>query len=511
MEPPRIVRPARRGAVSALFVVFFAIVSVLIGWALFYLRGRTSKPQDILVTEQARRGPFEHIVLEQGEIESSKNIEILCEVKSRNSAGTAILWVIAEGTQVKPGDKLIELDASALEQELKQQRIVVNTAQAAKIAGESSLEQAKVALEEYLEGTFAQEEKLILSEILIAEEKMSRARETAKFSERLAALGFQTTLQLKADQFAVEQAQVELDLAQGKLKTLRDITKKKMLIQFNADIETARAQVEAATNSYQEEMEKQTDIEQQIGKCVIVAPEGGVVTHANRTSNRGNAEFVLEAGAMVRERQVLIRLPDPTKMQVRANINEARIPLVKEQMPVAIRVGAFEDSSLRGIVTKVNKYAEPTSWFSSQVREYATYVQILDPPPGIRSGMTAEVRIFVEQLTNELQVPVQALYEFKGHYFCLVQLGESLETREVVMGAVNDKHAVIETGLSEGEQVVLNPRAHTDKLVLPDLPDVKDDPKRGVGVASDGPSSSDSESGPGAGASGQSAKGGSAL
>jgi len=249
------------------------------------------------VTEQARRGPFEHIVLEQGEIESSKNIEILCEVKSRNSAGTAILWVIAEGTQVKPGDKLIELDASALEQELKQQRIVVNTAQAAKIAGESSLEQAKVALEEYLEGTFAQEEKLILSEILIAEEKMSRARETAKFSERLAALGFQTTLQLKADQFAVEQAQVELDLAQGKLKTLRDITKKKMLIQFNADIETARAQVEAATNSYQEEMEKQTDIEQQIGKCVIVAPEGGVVTHANRTSNRGNAEFVLEKPA----------------------------------------------------------------------------------------------------------------------------------------------------------------------------------------------------------------------
>ncbi len=462
---------ARRGASSTVFVVLFAVASLLLGGTYYFMSGSATKATDILLTDVARRGPFEHVVLEQGEVESSKNVEILCEVESRNSSGTAVLWVVPEGTQVKVGDKLVELDSSALTQELKQQRIIVNSAQAAKIAGESALEQAKVALEEYLEGTFAQEEKLILSEILVAEEKMSRSRETAKYSERLAALGFQTTLQLKADQFAVEQAQVELDLAQGKLKTLREITKKKMLIQFNADVETAQAQVEAATNSYQEEMEKLNDIQRQIEKCIILAPEAGVVIHANKTSSRGNAEFVLEAGSLVRERQVLIRLPDPSKMQIRANINEARVPLVKEKMPVAIRVGAFEDTPLRGIVTKVNKYAEPTSWFSSQVKEYATYVQILDPPPGIRSGMTAEVRIFVEQLPNELQIPVQALYDLKGHFFCLIKKGEALETREVMIGAVNDKTVVILDGIEAGEEVVLNPRTHEDKLVLPDLPD----------------------------------------
>jgi HlyD family secretion protein len=324
---------------------------------------------------------------------------------------------------------------------------------------------------EYLEGTFTQEEKLIESEILIAEEKLSRARETAKFSERLAALGFQSALQLKADQFAVEQAGVELELAKGRLRTLQEITKKKMLIQLDADIETAKAQVEATTNSYDEELKKLAEFEHQINKCVIYAPQGGVVVHANKTSSRGNAEFVVEAGALVREQQVIIRLPDPTKMQVRANINEARVPMIKEGMPVAIRIGALEDMILQGMVTKVNKYAEPTSWFSSQVKEYATYVQILNPPVGIRNGMTAEVRIFVERRSNELQVPVQALYEHKAHLFCLVKKGPAYETREITIGNSNDKTVMILDGLEEGEEIVLNPRTHRGLLNLPDLPD----------------------------------------
>lgn len=465
-------RRIRRGSATFFSLGFLIVVGLVVGGGFWYLRRSSSKPAELILTDVVKRGPFEHVVLEQGEIESSKNVEVLCEVESRNSAGTAILWVIDEGTKVERGDKLVELDASALEQELKQQRVVVNAALAAKISADSTLEQAQVAKSEYVEGTFAQEEKVILSEILVAEEKLSRAGETSKFSERLAALGFQTTLQLKADQFAVEQAQVELELAQNKLKTLRDITRKKMLIQLNADIEKAQAQVQATTSSLQEEQIKLQDIEEQIKKCVIYAPEAGVAIHANRSSNRGSAEFVLEPGALVRERQPLVRLPDSTKMQIKANINEARIPLVKEGMDVAIKVGAFEDQVLHGKVTKVNKYAEPTSWFSSQVKEYATFIEIHDPPPEIRTGMTAEVRIFVAQLPSELQIPAQALYEFKGRLFCLVKQGAQFETREVTIGASNDKTVVVQSGLEEGDVLVLNPRTHRSKMDLPDLPDL---------------------------------------
>ena len=85
--------------------------------------------------------------------------------------------------------------------------------------------------------------------------------------------------------------------------------------------------------------------------------------------------------------------------------------------------------------------------------------------------MNAEVRIYVEQLDDALQVPVTTLYETKGHYFCLVKDGDNWETREVRVGSSNDTYMTIEAGLKEGELVAMNPRSYPDKLTIPDLPD----------------------------------------
>ena len=71
-------------------------------------------------------GPFDHVVLEQGEIESSSNVEVKCKVKARGASGTPIIWVIEEGTYVKEGDELVRLDSSALENEMKVQRIALS-------------------------------------------------------------------------------------------------------------------------------------------------------------------------------------------------------------------------------------------------------------------------------------------------------------------------------------------------------------------------------------------------
>ena len=71
------------------------------------------------MTEFVTRGPFDHIVLEQGEIESSSNNEVKCAVKARGYSGTPIISVLDEGTLVKKGDPICKLDSSALEDELK--------------------------------------------------------------------------------------------------------------------------------------------------------------------------------------------------------------------------------------------------------------------------------------------------------------------------------------------------------------------------------------------------------
>lgn len=473
---PSSIRHRRRGSARRTILGLLAVTALSAGGYWWYTNqqggefGSNSVEPLLHVVAQ---GPFDHIVLEQGEIESSSNNEVKCEVKGRGGSGTPILSVVAEGTFVKKGDQLCQLDSSALEQEGKNQRIIVSTAESAVISSEAAVNKAVIARQEYLEGTFLTERKAIVSEIAVAQQSLRKAELSLESAERLAAKGTLKPLQIEAERFSVENAKSTLDSAQGRLKVLDELTRAKMLVQFDADIETTRAKLESDKNTLVEERTKLEEIQTQVKACSIIAPADGQVVYANKFSGRGGGEFVVEAGALVREQQTIFLLPDPTRMQVKAKINESRISLIREGMPVKIRVNAIENELL-GRVIKVNKYSEPGNWWGSNVKEYATFIQIMSPPETIRTGMTAEVRIFVEQIEEAIQVPVHAVYETKRHHFVLVRNGDSWDTREIEIGATNDKFVTVKSGVSENDNVVLDPRNHLDRMVIPEIAEVDD-------------------------------------
>jgi hypothetical protein len=65
-------------------------------------------------------------------------------------------------------------------------------------------------------------------------------------------------------------------------------------------------------------------------------------------------------------------------------------------------------------------------------------------------------------------VPVQAVVERGGKVYCLLRDSASkLAAREVLVGSSNEKFLVIREGLTDGQEVVLNPRAHLDEAGLP--------------------------------------------
>ncbi|MFM9115770.1 MAG: HlyD family efflux transporter periplasmic adaptor subunit [Planctomycetota bacterium] len=478
-------RVQRNGNTLLLVVGVLVALLILGGVAWGFFRSEGSASGNPLLHTVAK-GPFDHIVLEQGEVESSSNIEVRCEVKSRNTSGVQILWVIPEGSHVKKGDALIRLDGSALERDRDQQRISCNTSEAVVVQAKNNYEAALIARTEDLEGTYKQQEKTILGEVFVAEQGLRSAQLSLESAERLLAKGIITTLQLEGEQFLVDKAENELEVAQTKLKVLREYTRAKELKTVDSNIAMTKAKWDAEQSSHDLELKKLKDIEDQLTKCEIKAPADGQVVYANVSSQRGgSSEFVVEAGVNVREGQVIVRLPDPNQMQVKSKINESRVTLVKAGMPALVRLDAFSDQTpLRGEVTKVNQYAEPGGWFSSQVKEYATFIRLADAPEGIRTGLTAEVRIFVEQRENTLQLPVQGVFEHGSKTYCLVKKAGpagklELELRRVMIGSSNDKYVTIEdqevvdgeddvkNGIVEGEQVVLYNRCFVSLVTLP--------------------------------------------
>ncbi|MFT7641638.1 MAG: HlyD family secretion protein [Pirellulaceae bacterium] len=464
-----VVRNRGGNATVVLIVGLLAMIVVgLIAWAM-WPGGGDAEDENMILTSVIE-DEFKHIVIAQGDVESANNVEIRCEVKSRNGSGTVILDVVPEGTRVVKDDWLVRLDGSALEQEMLQQQIICNTSKAIMIQAQNIYEAAIIAHKEYTEGTFRQEEQQIQSELFVAQENLRRSRQYAKYSERLAAKGYVTSLQLEGDRFAVDRSQNELETANVKLNVLREYTKEKMLKTFTSDIATAEAKWKAEQNSYQLELDKLSEVEEQISKCEILAPQAGTVVYANEYSRHGNSEFMVEPGAQIRERQVIIRLPDPHQMQIKAKVNESRITMVKADMPVNIKFDASANATV-GSVVKVNQYAEPRGWSSGPVSEYATFVKIDDAPDVIRAGMTAEVQILVNHIPSARQIPVEAVMEYRGRYFALVKTSTGWQTPEVKVGPSNDKFIVVESGLTIDDVVVMNPRAYRHLLELPDIPE----------------------------------------
>jgi multidrug resistance efflux pump len=460
----------RRTGYALLVLLAAGAAAALVGGWWWLRRGKGDEPTKRIVLHTVARDDFALSVTERGEIESAGVTDVISEVKAKNTAGVSILKIVPEGTAVKAGDFLVELDSSLFKEERNTQQIAVNTAEALVVESRNLYETALIAQEEYLDGTYVQERQTIESEVFVAEENLNRAKEYFEFSKKLAAKGYINQLQLEADGFAVEKSRKELDAAKTKLKVLDEYTKTKMLKQLESDIVIAKAKWESDKKSYEVAAEKLTEIDQQIAHCVITSPKEGVVTYAHNRQDFGGDNFVVKEGAVIRERQAIIRLPDPTSMRVELNVNESLIQYIRPGMAAKISPVGMGDVVLNGSVEGVNQYAEPSGWRKANVKEYKAKVSIDEKADFLRSGMTASVTIRCAFVPDALQVPVQAVYVHGREYYAFVYGGGKWEARPVKCGPNNDEFFVIEDGLQEGDMVAMTPRLFLDQVSLPELP-----------------------------------------
>ncbi|MCA9053107.1 MAG: HlyD family efflux transporter periplasmic adaptor subunit [Planctomycetaceae bacterium] len=417
------------------------------------------KPKEDFLTCQAQLNEFNLDITERGELESSASLEIRCEVESKNGSGTKILEIVPEGTTVKEGDLLIRFDDSGLKNDRTLQEIAVNSAQAAVTQAKNELDSTEFAKREYELGTFPQEKQKAESELFTAKENLERAEEKLAYKRRMARKGFANAATVDAEFLATAKSRRELEAAETKLRVLDEYTKVKTLRKHDTDIDTANAKVAAETAKLKLETEKLALIDEQIGKCLVNAPRGGQVIYDHSQDRWGGGDHIIKEGAMVYRRRVVLRMPDAACMQVKAKIPESKVDRLKEGMVAEIEVEGLPDVKLQGVVKKVNPFPAEGNWFNSSVKQYETTIDIPDPPPGLRPGMTAEVAIRAEHIAAVVQVPLQAVAEVNGGHYCL-QIDEEggLVPRPVVIGSVNDTHLVIRDGLTDGNTLLLDPR-----------------------------------------------------
>ncbi len=409
------------------------------------------------------RGDLLVTMKEDGNLESAVNIDIKCEV----AGGSAILWIVEDGQQVKQGEKLVELDSSALEEQVNQQKIVYEKARAAMIQAEKDYAAAKISVQEYLEGTFVKALLDADNNIIVASENQRSAQNSLDHSQVMFRKGYISALDLESQSFAVERARLELDSANTAKEVLIKYTKEKMLQELQSKSDSTEAKVRSQQASFSLEESRLKRLEAQVLKCVIMAPADGMAVYANATDHHGmSQEPQIEEGAAVRERQTLLRLPDLAQMQVKVNVHESKVEALGQAWKQAERSGQtlparieILGQQLDGRLVSIANQPAPTDFRTGNVKQYATTIAIDGTPEGLRPGMTAKCEVVVKRLTDVLTIPVAAVLESQGQYMCWVVNDKGIERRPLVPGTTNDTAVEVKDGVNEGDKVIVNPRA----------------------------------------------------
>jgi HlyD family secretion protein len=485
---------------------------VLAGW--YALAGRNTHRPDLLL-HTVKKEKLQVTIVERGALESAENNEITCTLKARTQGSTVastIRWVIDDGSFVKKGDKLIDLDDSGLQDQLITQQIVMETAKGNwqkaeedyKITisqNESDIATQELAIKvntltykEYVEGTYDQTKVDLEGKLTMARSDLAMWQERAAWSERMSRPGrvYVTVAQAEADHARLLSADITLKGLEQQLDVLNRLTQIKQKEDLQGKTDEATRALDRVTKqakakliqadvtrqtmklTYDKEKARYEDIGSEIKKCTITAPDAGIVVYYAEDRNRfsqGRQSFIAQ-GESVLEGQKLMRIPNLYKMLVNSRVHEAMVSRVHGDQGAGrkgsvrgqratVRVNAFADHLLHGHVKSVATVPSQQDFFASDVKVYQTMIAIDDTMEGLKPGMDAEVTIYVD--TNDhpvLAIPLQAVLgsvSMGEKRRCFVATPNGPQTREVTLGLANETMVEVKDGLEEAEEVILNP------------------------------------------------------
>ncbi len=439
---PRLVRSLKT------FTLVVGISAVLVLAAGFAMRtsGSAANPSNFL-THTVQLGSLDVKVTADGTLESSDNTEIKCSVKG----GSTVLWVIETGTLVKPGDVLVELDRADIEDKVLQQKIEYEKALANKLIAESDVAVAKTSINEYLEGTYKEEHSTLEKEIFDAEQAVRKAELSHESAMRLTAKGVLRAIQLNGEAFSLDSARKDLELKKSKLNALEKYTRVKLLQELESTLKASQAKLAADEAALELETQRLAREKLQLENCTIKSPGSGLVIFPSAAAWKDTPD--IEEGAVVREQQTLLMIPDLGKMQVKVGIHESKIDRLKKGMTANVQMQGF---SMNGNVESIAEVTRPAGWWTGNMVKYDTVI-MLEPREGLKPGMSAIVEITLAHHENVLTVPVASIVEANSNSYCWVLDSDGVRRRQIVVGDTNDEFTIVTSGLAKGDSIILSP------------------------------------------------------
>jgi multidrug efflux pump subunit AcrA (membrane-fusion protein) len=400
------------------------------------------------MTYTIARGDLVVTVTSQGLVESSENTEIKCQVRGRN----AVLWIVESGTTVKPGDSLVRIDSLFLQEQIDERTKYAHWSQSAADQSTANIARATLAVSEYEQGRYISEVMSQEKDLVVAEAALKTAENRLSHTRVMARSKYISELDVEEKTFAVQQAKLNVELNRTQLDVLKRFTKKEQSQTLSGELKAITATHKANAERATADASRRDRALDEVQHCVVKAPRGGLVIHPSAANWESGP---IAEGTRVYKDQIMLLMPDLSKMQVKVGINESVVDRVKVGQKASVKLA---DMTLEGTVSSVASITKPAGWWTANEVNYDTMIS-LPAGHGLRPGMSAETEVTIASYEDVLTIPVAAVVESGDSHFCWVQTAQGPMRRPLKIGDSNGVFIVVDQGLAEGDEVILNPIA----------------------------------------------------
>jgi multidrug efflux pump subunit AcrA (membrane-fusion protein) len=403
-----------------------AILS-LVAW-----RVAASKPGEAdPLAARVKTGDFHVTVTTTGELRAVRSVQVSGPAslpQAQIYQPIKIASLVPEGTVVKAGDVVAELDRAAAAGKLNEVQLNVQKAEA--------------------QYTQAQLDSTL---------NLSKAREELRTLE----------FALEERRIAKEQAQYEAP----SVKRQADIDLEKAtraLAQAKRDYETKKQQAMAKMSEVGAELARHkntlTIIQGVVAEFTIKAPAPGMVIYAKEWNGRKKV-----VGSSVSPWEpVVATLPDLTRMESITYVNEIDVRKLAVGQPVRLALDSDPSKVLTGKVTAVANVGEQRP--NADAKVFEVKVEVVQSDTTLRPGMTTSNAVETAVVKNARFIPLEAMAAEGGRTFVYKRTRSGVVRQEIETGIMNENEVIVTRGLEPRDEVLLAPPADVASLATVSLP-----------------------------------------
>jgi HlyD family secretion protein len=363
-------------------LLFIMSLVVALAFGVVYTLTRVNSAQDF-ITAPVERGTIGSFVKATGSVEPVITVDVSSQLSGRISE-----VFVNFNDEVKAGQPIARIDPEIFSARVNEAKAVLKVAQATALLQQGAVDRARAAANN---SKFAA--KMAEAQATVSQVKLGQTEKELQRKSQLARSGTTTDRDL-------EQVQAQRDTSAAELSaSIEDRNMKSQAIVIaDAELRMADANVQNAEAVVEQRRAALEQAQLDLDRTLIRAPINGVII--KRDVNPGQTVAVtLEAKTLFKIAQEL------REMEVRGKIDEADVGRLQVGQTARFSVDAYGDRIFAGRVLQIRKSPEVVQ----NVVTYTAIVSASNPDLLLLPGMTAVIRIVVNDTGQTLKIPNQAL------------------------------------------------------------------------------------------------------